>query len=150
MQIPKVVREKPDVAYIIVRNLHSAAIGDGESVRWVITGDTPPTGYTWIPGKDVILNDASGTTTCAGIMKLGGVITTLPVGDYGWCQVFGYHPNVKTDAAALAAGTVVQGDAAGEVIAAVVGAAGDITKRRIGVCLKTGSGNRAGIMLRAM
>ena len=146
MQIPKVVRETPDVAFIVVRNLHSAALGDGECVILLNSGDTPPTGYTWQPGKDV-KQSGGASSLVAGVMKLGGVITSLNVGDYGWAQVYGYHPNVKTTTATLAAATVLTTDAAGAVVA---GASTDEPIQRMGISLKTGASNRAGCMLHIM
>lgn len=144
MLFPAILREDLEVAYGIFRNLHSAALGDGEAVELLVSGDTPPTGYTWIPGKDV--KQCSGVSaTVVGIVK-GSILQ----GDFGRIQVYGYHPNVLTDAAALAVDTIVTGDAAGEVIIASVAGSANIVDQRFGVCIKTGASKRAGIFIKAM
>lgn len=144
MLLPKIKREDPELVYGIYRNLHSAALGDGEAVELLTSADTPPTGYTFKAGVDV-KQTADVSATVAGIAK--GAIAQ---GEYGRIQIYGYHPNVKTTVAILAVDTVVTADAAGAVLAASVAALGDIVDQRFGVCIVTGAANRAGVFIKAM
>ena len=150
MLIPRITRGAPDKIFMICRNLHSATLGHGEVVRFLSSADTPPTGYTWIPGVDV-LSTAALSLLVAGVTHVTNSNTAgtvaVAIGDYFTCQVFGYHSAVKTTAAALAAGTILTSDAAG---AAVAGATADDPNARMGVSLKTGASNKAGVQLRCM
>lgn len=138
-------RTDPERTFFTVRNLHSATLVDGDVVTWLTSSDTPPTGFTRIPGIDV--KQSTGVNnSVAGVISAGA--TGIVQGDYGLCQISGYHPNVKTTAAALAADTVVTANAAGAVVAASVAALANITDRRIGTCITLGASNRAGIQLR--
>jgi hypothetical protein len=141
----RINRGTPDTVYAIVRNLHSATLVDGDVVQWLLSSDTPPTGYTRIPGVDV-KQSASVANSVAGVMAKGSTLQ----GAYGLCQVYGYHSNVKTTAATLAVNTVVTADASGAAVAASVAALANITDRRIGTCITVGASNRAGIQLRVM
>lgn len=144
----RVIKGQPDNTYIVVRNLHSAALTHGDCVVWLTTADTPPTGYTWIPGVDVKGGSAAASNLVAGIMRVPANLTNgLAQGDYGVCQVGGFHPAVKTTAAAVAGAnaSILIADNSAKV---VVGAVGDDPNGRIGVCIKTGANNVAGCLLR--
>jgi hypothetical protein len=124
--------------YDIVRNSEaSAAIADGEVLKWTIS-----TAAGTVYGNDVLKTAEAASVLVAGVAK-----GAIAVGEYGRMQVWGYHPNVKTTAAALAAGSTVNGDSAA---AAVAGALGDDPSSRLGVCLKLGASNRAGIFIQKM
>jgi hypothetical protein len=71
-------------------------------------------------------------------------------GDYGTIQIYGFHPSVKTNAAALVVDTVVTGHTAGQAIIRAIAAVGDIDDQELGVCIVTGAANRAGIFIKCM
>ena len=151
MNSARIVRGLLDTTFISVRNLHSATVADGDCVRWHITGDAVPTGYTRIPGVDVVATAAVGVTSAAGIVKTPATTVTVAQGDYFMLQVHGYHSNVRTEEAALAAGVVVTGSSTSLAVeTAVVAAAANISDKRLGVCLTTGASNRAGIQIAAL
>lgn len=141
----RISRTSPETMFAICRNSEaSAEIFDGEVVVWDVT-----TTAGRIQGGDVIKSTALSLVV-AGVVKskaASGAGNGIAAGEYGRIQVFGFHPNVKTTAAALAAGTTVTSDAAA---AAVAGATADDPSARLGVCLKLGSGNRAGIMIKCL
>lgn len=148
MQTASIKRGDPEKIYGIFRNLHSATLVNGDCAELLVSSDTPPTGYTFIPGVDV---KQSGTTLVAeavGIVEAG--TTGILQGQFGRVQTYGFHASVKTVAAALAVGSVVSPDTAGNVIIANVGAASNISNSRIGVCIVLGAANRAGIFIQAM
>lgn len=144
MLLPKIKREDPEIIYGIYRNLHSATLGDGEAVELLVTGDVPPTGYTLKSGVDVKQGTATSATV-VGVTK-GSIVQ----GDYGRIQIYGFHPNVKTTVAALAVDVVCSADAAGALVAASVAALANIVDQHIGVCIVTGSANRAGVFIKGM
>lgn len=150
MNIPRIVRGKPDVIFMSVRNLHSTTLADGDVVQFLVTTDTPPTGYTIQPGIDVKQSTSAvaATTVAAGIMSVAA--PTLAQGDYGLCQIYGYHGNAKCTAATPANFTVMTTDTAGALVAASVAAAANITDQRIATVIKTGVSNRAGVLIKAM
>lgn len=153
----RVIKGQPDNTFMVVRNQSAAALVNGECVMWIVTGDTTLTagvryinGYVWIPGVDVKSTSVAGTGLAVGPMRIPANLTLgLAQGDYGVVQVGGYHPQAKTNAAALATGVVVQADATGGLIVADVAAAADIGKRRLGVCINTGANNKAGVIIRS-
>lgn len=135
MQTPRIDRTLTEYQYAVCRNSEAAVdMADGQVVVWDVT-----TTAGRIQGKDVILSTGASQLTVAGVVV--GVIKNL---EYGLVQVFGFHPNVKTTVAALAAGLTVNSDAAGAAVAAAVYGA------YLGVSLKLGAANRAGIMIKTM
>lgn len=144
MQLASIKRSDPDRVFAGVRNMHTGTLVDGDVVKWLTSADSPPAGYTRIAGVDVNQTGALSLVV-AGAISAGA--NGILQGDYGFCQVYGLHPGVKTTVAALAAGTIVTSDAAG---AAVAGVVGDDPNARMGVCITLGAGNKAGIFLRCM
>lgn len=141
MQTASIKKNDPEVFYCICRNTEASAdFADGEVAVWDVT-----TTAGRIQGLDVI--KASGAAiqlTVAGVAS--GVIKNAGLGRV---QTFGFHPSVKTSAVALAAGATCTTSAT--VAAAVdAGAVGDDPSARLGVCLKSGSANKAGIFIKCM
>ena len=140
MLFQRVQRTGPEKVFAICKNTEaSAAMSDGECVVYSVS-----TTANW--GSDVLKSTAAAQLTVAGVVSG----KDIPAGEFGTIQVFGFHPNVKTTAAALAAGVVVTSDAAAAVVAASVAALANITDQRMGVCLKLGASNRAGVFIAHM
>lgn len=137
MQMQDIARGGRDPIYRICRNSDAADLADGDCVVYDVT-----TTAGRDHGADVLKSTASGQLTAAGIVD-GAIVA----GDYGRVQTFGFHTNGKTTAAALAAGATFNSDAAGAVVA---GATGDDPSARMGVCLKLGVANRAGLFIKCM
>jgi hypothetical protein len=134
-QSARISKNEPEVYFIVCRNTEASAdMADGEVVVYDVT-----TTAGRIQGKDVIKSTAASQLTVAGVVF--GVIKNMQLGRV---QVFGFHPNVKTTTATLAASAVVNSDAAAAALGAVVEGA------YLGVCLKLGVNNRAGIMIKCM
>ena len=134
MLIPRIVRTGPEKIFSSCKNGEaSATMSDGEFVEF-------DTATTAAHGSQVI-------KTVGLSLKPAGFVSgkDIPPGDFGLVQCYGFHPNAKTTAAALAAGTILTSDAAAAVVA---GAIGDDPAARIGVCLKLGVANRAGVFVR--
>lgn len=137
MLIPRIVRGGPDKIFAIVRNTEAATnMIDGEVVTWSVAVTA-----NW--GSDIVRSVSLGQLTVAGVISG----KTIVPGDFGFCQVYGFHNNVKTTAAAQAAGTTAVSDAAA---AAGNGGTGDDPSSRLGVYLRLGSGNIAGLFIKAM
>ena len=140
MLFSRIVRTGPEKVFAICKNTEaSATMSDGECVVFSVS-----TTANW--GSDILKATAAAQATAAGIVSGNDILT----GNFGTIQVYGFHPNVKTTAAALTAGTIVTSDAAAAVLAASVAALANITDQRIGVCLKLGAANRAGVFIAHM
>lgn len=147
MLAPRIKRGDPERVFISVRNFEGAVLVDGDVVQWAVTGESA-TGLTLKYGVDVRQSDGIDPTV-AGVMA-AQFAGQLQPGDYGLMQTYGYHPNVKTTVAALAVDVVVTANAAGAAVVRASGNVADIDDQELGVCIKTGSGNRAGIMIKCM
>lgn len=146
MLIPRVNRGLPDKVFAIVRNFTSATILDGIVLRWATSADVL-SGYTRIPGVDVAVGTAA-VLSAAGISAVANTITGHISGEYGLCQVYGYHSNVSSSGATDAVGVTYIAGAAGVVNPA--GAAADDPSARLGVCITTGVGSRSGVIIKCM
>jgi hypothetical protein len=144
MLLQRISRTAPEKVFAICRNSEaSAEMFDGEVVTWSVAVGANH-------GSDVLKSAGAAPLTIAGVVSskaISGAGNGIAAGEYGPIQIFGYHSAVKTTAAALAAGLTVNGDSAA---AAVAGAAGDDPSARLGVSLKLGATNRAGIFIKCL
>ena len=137
MKIPRIVRNLPEKIFGVFQNVEAAtAFADGDCIILNITA-TPT-----IPGKEAKLSAGAAPLNVIGISS-----GATPVLGFGLVQVYGLHSNVKTTAAALAAGASINGDSAAAVVA---GAAADDPSSRLGFCVVVGAANRAKCFIKAM
>ena len=140
----RVIRGVPDNTYRVVRNLHSTVLNHGDCVLWLETADTPPTGFTWIPGVDVKLSGTANSVKRAGIVRLTAAqnVNGVGQGEYFTIQVSGFHAAAKTTVSTLAAPNTVNANSDGKLVA---GAAADDPSARVGVVIKTAVNGLAGV-----
>mgnify|MGYP006948432056 CR=1 FL=1 len=135
MQTARIKKNDPEVNYIVCRNSEASTdMADGEVVVYDVTTTA---GRVW--GLDVLKSTATSQVTVAGVVS-----GAIKFGQLGRVQNFGFHPNVKTTVAALAVNAVVNSDAAAAAVA------GTVEGALLGVCLKLGVANRAGILIKCM
>jgi len=78
--------------FVFVKNVGAAAIADGDCLVFLNNSSTQVGAYS-----DAI---AAGFTIGASLNRAAGVgIGPISAGNYGWIQVSGYHPAVKTNGA---------------------------------------------------
>jgi len=136
MLFQRISRRSPEKIFGIFQNVDAAAMADGEVAILNITA-TPT-----VPGSE-----AKKSAGAAPLNVIGVVSGAIAIGDFGLIQVYGIHTNVKTTAAALAAGSTINGDSAA---AAVAGAIGDDPSSRLGFCVVVGASNRAQCFIKCM
>ena len=141
MLFQRINRTAPEKIFAICRNSEaSAEMFDGEVVVWSAA-------TTAAHGSDVLKSAGASPLTIAGVVKsraASGAGNGIAAGEYGTIQIYGFHANVKTTVAALAASLQVNGDSAAAAVAAAVEGA------MLGVSLKLGASNRAGIFIKCM
>lgn len=111
---------------------------DGDVVMFNIT-PTPTN-----PGREIKLSGAASVNVC------GVVVGTINKGAYGRVRTYGYHPNVITDVATLAAGSTINGSTAVDAGRAIAGGAGDDPSFRLGFSVILGAGSRAACFIKCM
>lgn len=148
MNTARIIRGGVEKMFGIFRNMHSATLVNGDVVELLVTGDTPPTGFTFVAGQDIKQSSTTITPTVCGVISAGP--TGYAVGEFCMVQTYGFHPAVKTNAAALAVDVVVTAHTAGQAIVRSVAALGDIDDQELGVCIVTGASNLAGIFIKCM
>src|SRR3970282_1061472 len=87
MLFQRITRTGPEKVFAIVKNDEtSVTLVDGDVVNWVVAASK---NY----GSDVIRTPAA-----ASEVLVAGVISGKDIapGDFGTCQVYGYHSNVKS------------------------------------------------------
>ena len=136
MLFQRISRKSPEKVFGIFQNVDAAAMADGEVAVLNITA-TPT-----VPGSE-----AKKSAGAAPLNILGVVAGAIAINDFGTIQIYGIHSNVKTTAAALAAGATITGDAAA---AAVAGATADDPSARLGFCVVVGASNRAQCFIKCM
>lgn len=153
MQTPRIVRGQPEKMFAVVRNLHTGNLVDGDVVVWLLSTDTPPTGWSFTPtasqslavvGTDVKQSGASANLkTIGGVMALGAA--GLAQGEWGTMQVYGFHSNVKcgTATAGTEVATVATAGTCGDAASAIAAVF-------LGVCTRTAAAGRGGIQIMRM
>lgn len=136
MLFQRINRKNPERVFGIFQNVDVAAMSDGEVAVLNITA-TPTN-----PGAE-----AKKSAGASPLNVIGVVAGNIAINDFGTIQVYGIHPNVKTTAAALAAGATINGDSAA---AAVAGATADDPSARLGFCVVVGASNRAQCFIKCM
>src|SRR5678810_658361 len=88
MLIPRIKRADPDKVFVIIKNDEaSTTMVDGDAVVW-------NTAASKNYGVDALKNQAGDLDTAIGAGVISGA--DILVGNYGLCQVYGYHSNVKS------------------------------------------------------
>lgn len=93
MQVAKIRRDSPEQVYVTVRNNDSTAMSVGHAVMWefpiVASGTGTGDGYS-------VKYAVTTATQQANPGLFAGVIAgaDIPSGQYGSCQVYGYHTGV--------------------------------------------------------
>lgn len=138
MLFARIKRSDPEKIFGIFMNGDTAAAVDGDVVRAKLVADLAAANL----GVDFMFS------TLATDVPLGVVSgKSIPINEYGYVQVYGYHPNVLAASGTVGAAAVTHandkscGDAAD---------ANYDPKLTIGYCIKAASGGRAGIFLKCM
>lgn len=142
MLFQRITRTDPDKVFIIVHNNQG-----GNIVRGDILEFDDAAGATY-PGVSVELADSAAATLVAGVCEgatIGG--GTVATGDFGLCQVYGYHDAIITDGTVATAGEVLVSDANGD---ADVGAEGTQTLGIFAVALGADTGTLVSGIIRCM
>ena len=108
MIFKRINRSDPEQIFIVVYNSYStAALTNGQAVQWDFVTD--------VDGVGVSIPTARATNK--GFATAGIVSETIPAGNFGLIQVYGYHSAVRVRAASsenvIAAGSPLQMNLAG-------------------------------------
>ena len=111
MLFQRIIRTNPEKVFIVVKNSYAtASLTNGQAVIWDFATDADGIGVT----------RPTARATNAGTAIAGIVTETIASGDYGLCQVYGYHSAVRARTAtggspAIATGRPLILNAAGSV-----------------------------------
>lgn len=113
MEFQRINRTDPEKIFLVVFNSYStASLTNGQAVMWDFPTDADGVGVT----------RPTARATNAGAAVAGVAAETIAAGDYGLCQVWGYHSAVRVrnmtgGAPAIAAGSPLALNSAGSVFA---------------------------------